>query len=65
VTRPAELIVSFTCRTVTGYVGPDSAPAVLLTIGGSDEEDHPTFAFRPEQARVIGEECGAVIRETL
>jgi hypothetical protein len=29
---------------------------VTLTIGRSDQEDHPTFAFRPEQARALADE---------
>jgi hypothetical protein len=53
--RPLEAIVSFVCQTGAGYVGPNER-AVLLTIGRSDEESQPTFAFRPERARSVARE---------
>jgi len=55
-TRPAELIISFFCQTGAGYVGTPQESAVTLTIGRSDEETHPTFAFRPAKARMIAQE---------
>lgn len=55
-TRPAEVVISFFCQTGAGYVGLENAPAVMLTIGRSDEQTHPTFAFRPEYARTIAHE---------
>jgi hypothetical protein len=53
--RPVELIVSFRYATGAGWTG-EGERCVTLTIGRSEEDERPTFAFRPEQARVLGRE---------